>query len=190
MEFAIPVTQFDPTKVRWGKPLSGPFKKIIPFAYEDNQVSFSSLNLVLDPLSVVYVDWDKNQLFLEEVSNVQVLAKIDQLQGILNSQIKRYYRDWLEGTDLPEQESILPLQAWFKSNQITLYLSNSPSSLPFFTENGNEILSNKTIKPGDLIRAVIRLQGISLQMLESGNWAGKSRIQHYVVELYKVSVSS
>jgi hypothetical protein len=43
------------------------------------------------------------------------------------------------------------------------------------------------LKPGDLIRAMVRLQGVSLQLNELNDWTGKSRIQHYVIELYRIS---
>jgi hypothetical protein len=187
MEFAIPISRFDPTKVRWGQARSGPFRKTISFNYEDSQLAFQSLNLMSDPLTVVYFDTDKNQLVLEETPQGQFLIKIDQFQTLINGQIKRHYKDWLEGTNLPESEVIAPLQPWLKSQKITLYLSNEPSSIPFFTKNGSEIISDKTLKPGDLIRAMVRLQGVSLQLNELNDWTGKSRIQHYVIELYRIS---
>jgi len=174
MEFAIPISRFDPTKVRWGQARSGPFRKTISFNYEDGQLAFQSLNLMSDPLTVVYLDTDKNQLILEETPQGQFLIKIDQFQTLINGQIKKYYKDWLEGTALPESEAIAPLQPWLKSQKITLYLSN-------------ETISDRTLKPGDLIRAMVRLQGVSLQLNELNDWTGKSRIQHYVIELYRIS---
>lgn len=187
MEFAIPISRFDPTKVKWGQSRPGTFRRTVPFGYEEGQLKLSSLSLVLEPLRVIQIDWEKNQLVLEEVSQIQFLAKIEQFQTLANAQIKKNHREWLEGTIIPEADTIVPLQPWLKSQKITLYLSSEPSSVPFFTENGSETLSDKTVKPGDLIRAIVRLQGISLQMSASDAWTGKSRIQHYVVELYRVS---
>jgi len=187
MEFSVPISRFDPTKVSWGQPRSCPFKKTISFHYDDNQIKINSLNIVFDTLSVVHIDWDKNQLFLEECPNGQFLTKIDQFQNLITNHIKKQYKEWLEGSTLPESENIVPLQPWLKSQRITLYLSADPSSIPFFTENGSETISDKTLKPGDIIRAIVRLQGISLQLSESDTWTGKSRIQHYVIELYRVS---
>jgi hypothetical protein len=81
----------------------------------------------------------------------------------------------------------LPLQLWLKSRKLTLYLSAQPELLPFFTEAGSAVFSRDTIKPGDLIRAVVKIQGLSLQMSEDDTWTGKSRIQHHVLQLYKVN---
>lgn len=189
MEFAIPISRFDPTKLSWGQPRSGPFRKTISFTYDEGQLKYNSLNLVSDPLSVLFIDWSKNQLILEESSPGPFLTKIEQFQTLINNQIRKHYRDWLEGSELPEVDGIAPLQPWLKSQKLTLYLSNEPSSIPFFTENGSETLSDRTLKPGDLVRAIIRLQGISLQLSDTGDWTGKSRIQHYVIELYRVSNS-
>lgn len=189
MEFAIPISRFDPTKVKWGQSRSGPFRRTVAFGYEENQLTFNSLSLVLEPLRVSHIDWEKNQLVLEETSQIQFLTKIEHFQTLVNGQIKKQHKDWLEGSVLPDPDTIVPLQPWLKSHKITLYLSSEPSSVPFFTEKGSETLSDKTIKPGDLIRAIVRLQGISLQMSSSDIWTGKSRIQHYVVEVYRVSSS-
>jgi hypothetical protein len=58
--------------------------------------------------------------------------------------------------------------------------------LTFFTEEGQAIFSEATIRPGDVIRAVVKIQGVSLQMTEDDVWTGKSRIQHHILQLYKV----
>ena len=52
------------------------------------------------------------------------------------------------------------------------------------------VFSEKTIRPGDIIRAVVKIQGISLQMSEAEIWTGKSRIQHHILQLYKVNSST
>ena len=187
MEFAIPISRFDPSKVRWGLIKNGPFRKTISFNYKDNNQTFNSLNLILEPLTVFYVDWDKKQLILEESSQGHFLTKIEQLQTVVNNQIKKQYTEWLDGTVFPKSEEIAPLQPWLKSQKLVLYLSSDPSSIPFFTENGSEVISEKSLKPGDLIRAVVCLQGISLQLSESNNWLGKSRIQHYLIKLYHIT---
>jgi hypothetical protein len=43
MEFAIPVTRFDPNNVTLNQPRGGSYKKTIPFGYNDNSLTFSSL---------------------------------------------------------------------------------------------------------------------------------------------------
>jgi hypothetical protein len=188
MEFAIPVTRFDPNNVTLNQPRGGSYKKTIPFGYNDNSLTFSSLVLSLEPLKVVEIDWDKNQLILEEFTSLSFLSKLDQFQKSANYQIMTNYKKFVTDEELPEVPlTILPLQSCVKGRRITLYLSNEPSKLPFFTEKSSKIFSKETIEPGSLIRAVIRLYGISLQMTPNNIWTGKSRIQHHVLELYKVS---
>jgi hypothetical protein len=115
------------------------------------------------------------------------LSKLDQFQKIVASSIEKYSKEWLSDTQMTEPEALVPLQLWLKSRKLTLYLSASPESVPFFTEDGPATFSDKTVKPGDLIRAVVKLHGISLQMSEDNIWTGKSRIQHHVLQLYKVT---
>jgi hypothetical protein len=38
-----------------------------------------------------------------------------------------------------------------------------------------------------MIRITVKLQGLSLQMVEDNIWTGKSRIQHHILQIYKVS---
>ena len=194
MEFAIPVTRFDPNNVTLNQPRSGSYKKTIPFGYTDNSLTFSSLVLSLEPLKVVEIDWDKNQLVLEEFTNLSFLSKLEQFQRLVNSQITNNFRKFLSDDELPDTLSIMPLQSCVKSRRITLYLSNEPSSLPFFSDTGASIatackFSKDTVQPGSLLRVVVRLHGVSLQMTPSNIWTGKSRIQHHVLELYKVSIN-
>ena len=189
MEFAIPISRFDPSHVRWGPPRIGPFRRTIPFGYEDTQVVFSTLSVVLQPLRVIELDWSKNQVVLEEIRPMSFLLKLEQLQTLVNSWLDVHSNKWLEGSP-PFSGISLPLQPWIKSRKITLYLSSSPETLPFFTEDtGPSIFSDKTIQPGDLIRAIVKIHGISLQMSDDNIWTGKSRIQHQILQLYKVTSS-
>jgi hypothetical protein len=141
----------------------------------------------LEPLRVHQIDWEKNQLTLEEIGPISFLTKFDQLQQLINTNVLKNYKDWLEDTTLPPIAHICGVQPWLKGNKITLYLSTEPNLLTYYTETGSVPFSDKNIKPGDLIRAVVRLNGISLQMTSMDNWTGKSRIQHHVLELYKVT---
>ena len=189
MEFAIPISRFDPNHVTWNQPRPGSFRKTVPFGYNENGISFNSLITVLEPLKVVEIDWDKNQLVLEEFTALSFLSKLDQFQKSVNTQISTNFRKLLDDNELPDSLTIAPLQSCVKGRRITLYLSNDPSQLSFFMEGSASRLSKDAVKPGDLIRAVIRLYGISLQMTHNNIWTGKSRIQHHVLELYKVAMT-
>jgi len=185
MEIAIPIARFDPNNVKWGPTRTGAFRKTIQFGYEESLLKFNSLILNLEPLRIVQIDWERNQLVLEETGEKLFLNKLEQFQKLANTYISENSSTWLEGSD---QSEIYGLQPWLKSRRITLYLSNDPKLLTFYTESGKSVLSSKSIKPGDFIRAIVKLNGISLQMTNKDIWTGKSRIQHHVLELYKVKI--
>ena len=124
-------------------------------------------------------------MVLEETTKLSFLSKLDQFQTLVSNGLVKNSKLWLEGSKGAEE--CLPLQLWLKSRKLTLYLSSQPELLPFFTDSGSAIFSPKTVKPGDLIRAVVKIHGISLQMSEDDIWTGKSRIQHHVLQLYKVT---
>jgi len=183
MEFAIPITQFDSSNVRWAQPRSGPFRKTIPFMYEEGPTHFNNLVIALQPLKIVEVDYEKNQMVLEEDKRYPFLSKIEQFQNTISSELDKRSKQWLE-----EAKNVTksPLQQWLKSGRLTLYLSDKPELLNFYTDTGPSTFSDKTVKPGDIIRAIVKIQGISLQMSEDDLWTGKSRIQHHILQLYKL----
>jgi len=183
MEFAIPISRFDPTHVRWGQPRNGPFRVTIPFGYNENNIQLNNLILTLQPLRIIEVDWIRNQIILEEYKKLPFLSRLEQFQSLVTSEIETQSRHWIT----PAPGTVVSLQPWLKSKRLTLYLSAQPENLPFFTESGLETFSEKTIKAGDIIRAVVKVQGVSLQMSEENIWTGKSRIQHHILQLYKVN---
>ena len=187
MEFAIPISQFDISKVKWAQPRSSPFKKTIPFIYDIHNIHFNNLILALQPLTVVEIDNERNQLVLEENKKYPFLNKIEQFQNNISSELDTYSKSFLE-----DAKGIVkhPLQPWLKNGKLTLYLSDKPEQLWFYTNTGLSTFSEKTIKPGDMIRAIVKIQGISLQMSENDIWTGKSRIQHHILQLYKLNSST
>jgi len=185
MEFAIPISRFDPNNVRWGQPRTGPFRRTIPFMYHENQITLNNLILILQPLRVVELDWTRNQLVLEESKRMPFLSRLEQFQSLVMSELDKQSKDWIDTSKFPVSAS--PLQLWLKSRKLTLYLSAQPDALPFFIDGNPAVFSEKTVKPGDIIRAIVKIQGLSLQMSEDDVWTGKSRIQHHILQLYKVT---
>ena len=191
MEFAIPISQFDSSKVRWAQPRSGPFRKTIPFTYEDDKIHLNNLIVALHPLKVSEIDYERNQLVLEENKKYPLLFKIDNFQNSVCSELDKRSKTWLdEAKGIQPAVTKSPLQPWLKSGKLTLYLSDKPELLNFYTDEGASTFSDKTVKPGDIIRAIIKIQGISLQMSEDDIWTGKSRIQHHILQLYKVGLGT
>jgi len=186
MEFAIPISRFQSSYVKWGLPRNGPFRRTIPFGYEENNMLFNNLIIILHPLKVVEIDHGRNQLILEESSKIPFLTRLEQFQLNVSNELERNSAKWVDASKIPEIVRS-PLQPWLKSKRITLFLSAEPASLNFFTQDGPAVFSDTTVKPGDMIRAVVKIQGLSLQMSEHDAWTGKSRIQHHVLQLYKVS---
>jgi hypothetical protein len=185
MEFAIPISRFVPAHVKWGQIKSFPFRKTIPFEYEENNIKYNNLILSLCPLKVVEVDFEKNQIVLEETKKLSYLQKLEQFQQMVDDELTNNSKKWIDKSKMP---SVIqrPLQPWLKSKRLTLYLSAEPGSLVFFTEDGPAKFSSETIKPGDTLRAIVKIHGISLQTSDDDVWTGKSRIQHTILQVYKV----
>lgn len=183
MEFAIPISKFKPENVVWGSARSAPLRKTIPFGYEEGGIMMSSLVIALDPLKVIQIDTEKNQLLLEEPRGI-CLSTLEKFQINVNNELEKNYKKWFDDSKVPAIVKS-PLQTWVKSNRIALYLSSEPGSLHLYNEKGLTFFSEKTVNPGDMIQPVIKIQSLSLQLSEDDNWTGKSRIQHNILQLYK-----
>jgi hypothetical protein len=184
MDLAIPIEKFDPSKVIIGKSHDNPVRKIITLEYKDNNLHLYNLVLVLDSLKVKEIDLLNNMLILQESKESPNLSKLEELRKILNTQLDTNYKKWVDNANLLKLVKA-PIQNWVTPEGIVLYLSNKPELLTFYNSGTKSVISTETIAPGDFIRAVIKIQGISLQMTEDGNWTGKSRIQHHILQLYK-----
>jgi len=185
MDFTIPISHFDPKKVKLDQIKSCPLRKTISFAYEEDNINFTNLILVLHPLKVIEIDMEKKQLILEE-SNGTLLSKLEQLQSNINIELEKNPKRWLEQSKIPHTVKN-PLQQWIKSKQFSLYLSSDPSLLSMFTKDGRVTFTEDTLHPGDMVRVIIKIHGLSLQMSEEDIWTGKSRIQHHILQIYKIS---
>lgn len=185
MEFAVPISIFDISKIKWAEPRSGPFRKTIPFTYEDVSLNFNNLIIALHPLKVADLDMERNQLTLEDTQKNSHLNKIEQFQTSVCSDLEKWSKEHLESS---KGNTIIksPLQPWLKSGKLTLYLSDKPDNLSFYNDTIPSIFSDKTVKPGDTISAIVKIQGVSLQMSEDDIWTGKSRIQHHILQLHKI----
>lgn len=187
MELAIPITKFNPENIIWGSPRDGPFRRTIPFGYKEDKIKLNNLILTLNPLKVIDIDQVKNQLILEERIPSSI-PKIEQLQINIIHELEQNTANWIEPSKIPLNIRS-PLQLWVKSKRLTLYLSPEPSSLIFYTDAGQIPFTEDLIKPGDVIRAIIKIQGLSLQISDNGIWTGKSRIQHQILQIFKVSTA-
>jgi len=186
MEFAIPISRFNPANVKWGQPKTCLCRRTIPFEYEENSIKTNNLIVSLYPLRVVEIDMEKKQIVLEETKRLPFLSKLEQLQHNISDELINNSKKWIDESKLPPIIQS-PLQPWLKSKKLILYLSSDPSSLAFFTETGPTVFSGEHIKPGDTLRAIIKIHGLSLQMSEQDIWTGKSRIQHNILQIYKLS---
>jgi Rad3-related DNA helicase len=186
MDFAIPISRFDPKNIRLEKSRMNTFQRSIPFAYEDNNIMFNNVIVVLHSLKVIDIDIEKKQLFLEESTSSTLLSRLEQFQTNISNELEKNSKKWVEESKLPSVVKN-PLQQWIKGKHVTLYLSADPSSLVFFSDKGRITFSSNTLQPGDTVRAIVKIHGLSLQMSEADIWTGKSRIQHHILQLYKCS---
>lgn len=187
MELAIPLSKFSHGNIKWGHPRVGAFRRTIPFGYDEGASTFNSLILVLQPLKIVEYDEARSQLILEDTKRTSAFSKLELLQTHVGDALSSHKDAWLEGCRSPTEFSVQP---WVRGKRLTLHLSSQKEMTPFFSDAGPLKVSATTLRPGEFVRPVVKLQGLSLQMSDDENWTGKSRIQHHVLQLFKVDVAA
>jgi hypothetical protein len=186
MELAIPISSFDTQNIIWGQPKSGHYRRIIPFTYKEDDFEFNNLIISLHPLKIMEIDRMRNKLVLEEPNHVSLLSKLEEYQTHVINELKADPSKWFDDPKINVSVKC-PLQIWIKSKILTLYLSPDPSVYTFFTSDGRTTFSESSIQPGDFVRILIKINGISFQMSEDDIWTGKSRMQHQILHIYKLA---
>jgi hypothetical protein len=185
MDFAIPISRFETGNVELVKQPTNKFS--LGFSYKDGQFCNTPILLVLEPLKVVFIDWSKHQINLKEDENyMSFLSKFLAFQKNIHESLGKHAKEWL-GESYSEDMSYFATQPLFKSGILTLYMSSALDSVTYVADQKEQNFLNETLQPGDLVRIVVKLYGVSLQKSESEIWTGKSRIQHSILQIYKVN---
>ena len=185
MDFAIPLSRFEAGNVELVKQPTNKFT--LGFSYKDGQFCNMPILLVLEPLEIVFIDWSKHQINLKENEDfMSFLSKITVLQKNIHESIGKHAKEWL-GESYSEEISYFSTQPLFKSGILTLYMSSALDYITYIADQKEQVLEKETLQPGDLVRIVVKLYGVSLQKSDSEIWTGKSRIQHTILQMYKVN---
>lgn len=187
MEWAIPLQNFDVSKTYISAPTQGS-KIMSPVSYIDGDTKFTTLTILLPPLTVKNYDsaTGRLQISLQEAG---VAAKLQEFQEMLIQSVYANQRAWFPGERVVDKENIrLGFQPFVEKSSIHLYCPSSPAGPP------NEIYIyvkrewiHGTISPallvaGKGVRLAIKFQGISYHQNPSSKaWTGKFRLQHRIV---------
>jgi hypothetical protein len=155
-------------------------KAIAQLMYKDNSIDFQDISLLTPPIRVLYYHADSSRLKLDISEHNHFQIKMNMLQ------------DYLVGTFYTHQQSFL--NETYKSldyiRQLFYFLlDDAVLSLYMYPTTAVKLANGTTstvaeLKPGEMIRCVVRFQGISQFMHRDGV---RLRIHHSVPCLWKLA---
>ena len=184
MEWLIPTQTLQVENIQLGT-LIQTSKPMVPLAYKDRDIHFSSLSVLLPCLPIKSFDKTTGQLVLS-LGDSAAAAKLTTIQEMLLSAVSTNHKDWF-----PARKTAVDTKAGFqpmiRGNEIHLYCpihNEIIQSVPFFCDgewNSGGIQKDR-LESGVRIRVAIRIQGISFLLYQnSDTWSGKYRIQHKIL---------
>lgn len=190
MEWCIPIQTFQVEHVQIGSmPIVN--KPIISLGYKDNDMTFTSLSILLPSLTIKSYTPASGKLVISLEDSPQTLRKLLMLQDTVLSSVCSNQQRWF-----PQQPFIRRLseikgsfQPIISDTEMTLYcpINNTDIQGPnMYTEEKwlKGIQESGLLLPGTKIRVVLRLQGISFHISpHTEQWSGKFRLQHRLLAI-------
>lgn len=152
-------------------------KSLARLSYKDCSIDFQDVSILTPPLKIIDYNPENSRLRLDLTDQFNFQIKLNTLQEYLASTFFVHQQSFLNNTD-NTQDSIHSL-FHFLLNDSTLSLYIFPTSI-VKKADGNSCKVSQ-LKPGDNIRCVIRLQGIT--QINSKNGL-KLRLQHSIPSVW------
>jgi hypothetical protein len=179
MDVAIPLATFETTKVRVG-PLAKGVKILLPMTYQEGDVKFHHVTLVLPPLAVKSYDAATGRLALTLPSGAA--TKFQALQDSILSSVAAQQHTWFPGEPHRSKEELRSaFQPILEHGALSLYCPTQPTNeIPIWVNN-EWTKRSPALTAGTQVRIVLRIQGVSFHKHPvTGVWTGKFRIQHRI----------
>lgn len=187
MEWLIPTQTLQVENIQLGT-LIQTSKPLVPLAYKDRDIHFSSLSVLLPSLTIKHFDKTTGQLILSLETSTQAATKLTTIQEMLLNAVVLNHKDWFPSRKAPV-DTKLGFQPMIRGTELHLYCpvhNEILQSVPFFCDgewSPTGIQKNR-LESGMRIRVGIRIQGISFLLHQNSDiWSGKYRIQHKILSI-------
>jgi hypothetical protein len=155
-------------------------KSVAKLSYKDNSIDFQDVSILSPPVKVIDYNPDNSRLRLDLEDQFNFQIKLNTLQEYLVSTFFVHQQSFLNYKS--ETHDMIRDLFHFLLENSTLSLYIFPTTL--VKKDNNTITKVSDLKPGDVIRCVIRLQGISQLQNKYGTCL---RLQHSVPSLWYLS---
>lgn len=155
-------------------------KAVARLSYKDPSIDFQDVSILSPPIKVIDYNPENSRLRIDLSDQFNFEVKLNTLQEYLVSTFYVHQQSFLNLRN-ESNDAIRELFHFLLENS-TLSLYIFPTSI--IKKSDNTTCKVSDLLPGDMIRCVIRLQGIS-QI--SGKYGIRLRLQHSVPSLWAVS---
>lgn len=168
----IHLTPFQPDK--YGKALA-------KLSYKDNSIDFQDVSILSPPLKIIDYNPENSRLRIDLTDQYNFQVKLNTLQEYLVSTFHAHQQSFLSKRNESPEEIRGLFHFLLMDSILCLYIF--PTTI-IRKENGSACKVSD-LKPGDVIRCVIRIQGVSQITNKAGN---RLRLQHSVPSIWAVSM--
>jgi hypothetical protein len=148
-------------------------KAIARLSYKDNSLDFQDVSILTPPLKVIDYNPENSRLRLDLSDQFNFQVKLNTLQEYLVSTFYVHQQSFLNQKNEPTENIRQLFHFLLENSTLSLYIF--PTSI--VRKNDNTTCKISELMPGDIIRCVIRLQGISQIR---GKYGTRLRLQHSI----------
>ena len=158
-------------------------KAVARLSYKDPSIDFQDVSILTPPLTVIDYNPENSRLRLDLSDQPTFLSKLHTLQEYLVSTFYVHQQSFLNQKN-ESSDSIRQLFHFLLEGSIlSLYIF--PTSI--VKNNNNSACKVSELVPGNIIRCVIRLQGISQIR---GKYGSRLRLQHSIPSSWLIPLTS
>lgn len=155
-------------------------KAVARLSYKENSIDFQDVSILSPPIKVIDYNPENSRLRLDLSEQFNFQVKLNTLQEYLVSTFFVHQQSFLNCSS--ETHDTISELFHFLLEDSTLSLYVFPTTL--IKKSDNSVIKVADLQPGDMLRCVIRLQGISQVRNKFGI---RLRLQHSIPSMWKIS---
>jgi len=149
-------------------------RNIAMLSYSDPSIDFKDITLLTPPMKVMYYNSNTSMLRLDVSDNVVFQLKLYTFYEYLTNLLFLHQRDFFNETTLTYDMIRRCFYTMITKSVLSLYIHPD-------TVLAHSDVRVSDVKPGDMVRCIIRIQGISQMMGKDGM---RLRLHHYIPSIW------
>jgi len=184
MILSIPYQRFEINNVQLQPFIHDKYNRNIALlTYSDTSIDFKDITILTPPMKVIHYNPKNSTLKLDVSEHIVFQSKLylfyEYLTNLLFMHQYAFFNESTWSYDMIRRCFYTILT----KSVLSLYVH--PGTMLKATEKGTHGVSVSEIKPGDMVRCIIRIQGIS-QIFGKGHDGMRLRLHHYIPSVWRM----